>query len=174
MNIKTTSMCIAIAAITALPASAEDMSADIARARSAAPASVSADATIVVNGEVVVEGSNGWTCMPEALPGTGAMCNDAVWMKLMQAIGDKADFTPGSVGISYMLQGDPPGGGVSNADPFHADPQSAPDYVEEGPHLMIAVPREMLKGITDDPGQGGPYVMWGNTPYAHIMVPISD
>ena len=37
---------------------------------------------------------------------------------------------------------------------------------------MIIVPKEMLKGISRDPNSGGPYVMWGDTPYAHIMVPI--
>ena len=108
------------------------------------------------------------------MPGSGAMCNDEVWANLMQAISAKADFTIEKIGISYMLQGDPPGGGVSNSDPYHPDPQNAPDYVETGPHLMIAVPKHMLEGITDDPGQGGPYVMWGDTPYAHIMIPVSD
>ena len=146
----------------------------VALARSAAPPSVSADATIVVDGKVVVEGSNGWTCMPDTMPGDGAaMCNDAVWMKLMNAVGSKADFSTDTVGISYMLQGDA-GAGVSNATPFHPDPKNAPDYVETGPHLMIVVPKELLKGITRDPKQGGPYVMWGDTPYAHIMVPVED
>jgi hypothetical protein len=32
----------------------------------------------------------------------------------------------------------------------------------------------MLKGIPSDPDQGGPFVMWGDTPYAHIMVPVGD
>jgi hypothetical protein len=32
----------------------------------------------------------------------------------------------------------------------------------------------MLEGITDDPSQGGPWVMWRDTPYAHIMVPVTD
>jgi hypothetical protein len=72
-----------------------------------------------------------------------------------------------------MLQGDR-GSGVSNSDPYHPDPKNADDYVETGPHLMIIVPKEMLKGMTDDPSTGGPYVMWGDTPYAHIMVPVSD
>lgn len=150
------------------------LDARIAHARSAAPAAVSADATIVVDGAVVVEGSNGWTCMPDTMPGDGAaMCNDAVWMKLMNAVGSKAEFTTDRVGISYMLQGDV-GAGVSNATPYHPDPKNAPDYVETGPHLMIVVPKELLQGITDDPSQGGPYVMWGDTPYAHIMVPVTD
>ena len=34
--------------------------------------------------------------------------------------------------------------------------------------------RAMLEGVTDDPHAGGPYVMWGDTPYAHIMVPLED
>ena len=36
----------------------------------------------------------------------------------------------------------------------------------------IVVPREMLERMTDDPSTGGPYVMWEDTPYAHIMVPV--
>lgn len=145
----------------------------IAHARAAAPAAVGADATIVIGGEVAVEGSNGWTCIPEAMPGDGAaMCNDATWGEMMAAVGAKAPFAASSVGISYMLLGDPAGGGVSNSDPYHEDPQSADDYVETGPHLMIIVPKELLEGITDDPSSGGPYVMWKDTDYAHIMIPV--
>ena len=156
------------------PVFAGELEDRIALARSAAPPSVSADATIVVDGKVVVEGTNGWTCMPDTMPGDGAaMCNDAVWMKVMQAMGSKSDVTVDSVGISYMLQGDV-GAGVSNSDPYHPDPKNAPDYVETGPHLMIIVPKALLKGITDDPKVGGPYVMWGETPYAHIMIPVAD
>ena len=108
------------------------------------------------------------------MPSDGAaMCNDAVWMKMMNAMGSKSDFSTDRVGISYMLQGDV-GAGVSNSDPFHADHKSAADYVETGPHIMVVVPKAPLKGITDDPKVGGPYVMWGDTPYAHIMIPVED
>jgi hypothetical protein len=145
----------------------------IAHAQSAAPASISANATVVVDGEVVKEGTNGWTCMPDTMPGDNSpMCNDAVWMKMLSAFGNKADFTPTGIGVSYMLKGDK-GSGVSNSDPF-ADHANAHDYVELGPHLMIIAPKEMLEGITDDPSQGGPWVMWRDTPYAHIMVPVTD
>ena len=168
---------LAVLAGTAITASVlADATLDerIAHARTAAPASISADATIVVDGKVVVQGSNGWTCMPDTMPSDGAaMCNDAVWMKMMGAMGSKSDFVPDRVGISYMLQGDV-GAGVSNSDPYHPDPKNADDYVETGPHLMIVVPKALLKGITDDPSVGGPYVMWGDTPYAHIMVPVAD
>jgi hypothetical protein len=30
----------------------------------------------------------------------------------------------------------------------------------------------LLKAMTSDPSSGEPYVMWGDTPYAHIMVPV--
>jgi len=57
---------------------------------------------------------------------------------------------------------------------FNPEHAYAKDFIKEGPHLMIIVPREMLQGITDDPHAGGPYVMWKDTPYAHIMVPIGE
>lgn len=146
----------------------------IANAESAAPAAIGKNATIMVSdGTILREGSNGWTCMPDTLPSDGApMCNDAIWMEMFDAIGSKADFKASRIGISYMLQGDY-GAGVSNSDPYHPDPKNADDYVETGPHLMIVVPREMLEGMTDDPSTGGPYVMWKDTPYAHLMVPVS-
>ena len=57
----------------------EDVDKKIAHARAAAPAFISSDATIAVNGKVVVEGSNGWTCMPDTMPGDGAaMCSDGI------------------------------------------------------------------------------------------------
>ncbi len=145
----------------------------VALARSAAPAAVSDNATIVVNGEVAVEGSNGWTCMPDTMPNDrAAICIDAVWGEMMGALMAQEAFTASKVGISYMLHGEPEGSGVSNSNPYHEDPTNAHDYVETGPHLMIIVPKELLQGITDDPSSGGPYVMWGDTDYAHIMIPV--
>jgi hypothetical protein len=31
----------------------------------------------------------------------------------------------------------------------------------------------MLKGVSSDHTSGGPSVMWGDTPYAHIMIPVA-
>lgn len=153
----------------------ESAEAKIARAKSSAPPAVSDEATIMdSDGTILQQGSNGWTCMPDTMPGDKApMCNDALWMEMMMAVAGQKEFTADRIGISYMLQGEPPGSGVSNATPYHPDPKNAEDYVETGPHMMIIVPKEMLKGITDDPSTGGPYVMWGDTPYAHIMVPVA-
>jgi len=152
-----------------------DLDKQVAHARAAAPAAIGAGATVVVNGEVVVEGSNGWTCMPDTMPGDGAaICVDALWAEMMAAVGSKAPFKATGLGLSYMLMGEPPGSGVSNSTPYHEDPVHAHDYVETGPHLMVIVPKEMLEGITTDPSSGGPYVMWKDTDYAHIMIPVDN
>ncbi len=145
----------------------------VSRAQSAAHPGISRAATVMdVDGTVLKKGSNGWSCMPGIGPGDNhPMCNDAVWAKLMQAAAAGADFQTDRIGVSYMLQGD---AHVSNSNPAATDPKNGDVWVQEGPHLMVVAPREMLKGIPTDPYNGGPYVMWRDTPYAHIMVPIRD
>jgi hypothetical protein len=87
---------------------------------------------------------------------------------------NKAEFTPDSFSVSYMLAGEGTAIGVNNSDPYATDPESSDDWVKEGPHLMIIVPdRSMLKGISSDPNDPV-YVMWGDTPYAHIMVKAAN
>ena len=165
---------VLLALLTASALADESKEEKIARAMSAAPPAISAAATILDNdGTVLREGSNGWTCLPNTMPGDKApICNDALWMKMMQALGSQAPFEADGIGISYMLQGDI-GAGVSNSTPYHPDHKNAADYTEMGPHLMIIVPKAMLEEIPDDPSSGGPHVMWGDTPYAHIMVPVA-
>ena len=149
----------------------ESAAEKIARAESAAHPAITRQATIMdVDGKMLRKGSNGWVCMPGIMPGDNhPMCNDAVWGKLMNAIGSKSDFKTDRIGISYMLQGDAL---VSNANPLATDINNGDVWVQEGPHIMIVVPKELLKGLSDDPFNGGPYVMWKDTPYAHIMLPI--
>lgn len=144
----------------------------IARAVSAAPSRVSAKATVVdLDGAVLREGTNGWTCLPGVMPGdTHPMCNDAVWMKAMKAMGDHSAFTTDTVGVSYMLQGDMY---VNNADPGDKTPDPGEVWIQEGPHLMVIFPdRKELAGFPEDPSAGGPWVMWKDTPFAHVMVPL--
>jgi hypothetical protein len=168
----TTATMLALLTVNALANETNEVK--IARAMSAAPPAISAAATILDNdGTVLREGSNGWTCLPNTLPDDRSpICNDALWMKMLGALGNQAPFEADGIGISYMLQGDI-GAGVSNSTPFHPDHKNAEDYTEMGPHLMIIVPKAMLEGIPDDPSSGGPHVMWGDTPYAHIMVPVA-
>jgi hypothetical protein len=77
------------------------------------------------------------------------------------------------IGFAYMLMGDTP---VSNKDPYETKPTGKDDWVSDlGPHLMMLVPDpNMLKNISTDHLNGGPWVMWPDTPYAHIMIPLES
>ncbi len=152
---------------------ADDKMETIANAESAAPAAVTANATIkAADGTVLREGSNGYTCYPQQAI-IGPMCNEAVWDGLIGAMMNKQEFSPDTFSVSYMLAGEGSAIGNSNSDPYATEPENSDDWIKEGPHLMIVVPdRAMLEGLsrnTSDPV----YVMWGDTPYAHIMVKIA-
>ena len=181
---KTPFLMRCIQALFALPFSfmiagiawADDESAatKIARAESAAPASISADATIAdVDGTVLREGSNDWICLPGVplIPGDDhPMCNDAVWTAWLAAVAAGEEFSTDTVGYSYMLQGDAM---VHNHDPSATEPDDSGNWVQEGPHLMLLLPASVsLAEASDDPHAPGPYVMWGKTPLRHIMVPV--
>ena len=144
----------------------------IANAESAAPASVTANATIkAADGTVLREGSNSYTCYPQQEI-IGPMCNESIWDALIGAMLNKQEFDPDQFSVSYMLAGEGTAIGVSNSDPYASDPSSSDDWVKEGPHLMIVVPdRAALAGLSRDPSDPV-YVMWGDTPYAHIMVKV--
>lgn len=122
-------------------------------------------------GNVLQEGSNGYTCLPTPpmLSGTAPMCMDAEWMKWADAWLNKKEYAAETLGISYMLSGDE---GASNIDPYAEGPTEDNEWIKEGAHLMIVAPAEMLDTFPTDPDNGGPYVMWKGTPYAHLMVPI--
>ena len=149
----------------------EDKKAD---ALSATWQGMMAGATIVDwEGNVLVEGSNGYTCLPTPpnLVGTAPMCMDSEWMQWADAWANNKDFTADQLGISYMLAGD---GGASNVDPYAEGPTDDNEWIVEGAHLMILAPPELLENFPTDPYNGGPYVMWKGTPYAHLMVPVGD
>ena len=154
-------------------ATAQEDEAMIASAKSAGPASVTSKATIKApDGKVLREGSSSYTCYPQQQI-IGPMCNEAVWDSLIGAMLKKEPFEPDEFSVSYMLAGEGTALGVSNSDPYASDPEASDDWVKEGPHLMIVVPdRAMLEGMSTDPNDPV-YVMWGDTPYAHIMVKIS-
>ena len=168
---------LAIAAFSVTTAVAEDAeSADdkIARSMLAAPESISVGATIMdVDGTMLREGDNGWTCFPGVglIPGDKhPMCADAVWMKWMSTAGAGEPFETDEVGYSYMLAGDAM---VNNNDPTATDPNDGGVWIKEGPHLMLLMPTSMsIEHLNHDPHAGGPYVMWGGTPLQHIMVPV--
>ena len=90
-------------------------------------------------------------------------------MRWADAWENRKDFSATTLGISYMLAGD---GGASNIDPYAVEPTDDNEWIREGAHLMILAPAALLEGFPTDPHNGGPYVMWKGTPYAHLMVPV--
>ena len=145
----------------------------IASAESAGPPAVTANATLKASdGTILREGSSNYICYPQQ-DIIGPMCNEPVWDSLIAAMLNKQEFKPNKFSVSYMLAGEGTAIGVSNSDPYATDPASSDDWIKEGPHLMIVVPdRAMLEGLSTNPNDPV-YVMWKDTPYAHIMVKIA-
>ncbi len=153
----------------------------IADAMSAGPPSITQDATIVEwpsepGGEfnVLREGSNGWTCLASssaAIMGglRDPSCEDETWFAWDKAFVAGEEPSVEKVGISYMLSGD---AGASNTDPSATGPTDDNEWHVSGPHTMVLVPGSNYEGVSTDPHNGGPYVMYAGTPYAHIMVPV--
>ena len=154
----------------------------ITNAMTAAPASVAAKATVLdwpaKEGEapaVLRPGSNGWSCLPDMpdTQGNDPTCLDKPWMTWVAAyLAHKAPQVS-SVGIGYMTA--PGGAWGSNTDPYAMSKASDNQWGLHQPHVMILVPDlKSLQAISTDPNNGGPYVMYAGTPYAHIMAPIAD
>lgn len=47
-------------------------------------------------------------------------------------------------------------------------------WVVTGPHIMIVGPgvKSLDVQTSADPDPNKPYLMWGDTPYAHVMIPV--
>jgi len=145
-------------------------------AESAGPSSLSKNATIMdLDKTVFRKGTNGWTCLPDSpnTPGTDPWCMNEPWLNFRDALKNKKKPTYTQVGIAYMLQGDTP---VSNTDPYASVPKPGDDWVEGlGAHIMILVPDvKALKNVSTNSKNGGPWIMWADTPYAHLMIPIDS
>ncbi len=172
-------LSLACAIVFLAPAAITDdlsVEAKITLAESGGPASISSKAMIMdTDGTMLREGSNGWTCMPgvSLIPGDNhPMCNDATWVRFFKAAASGEPFSTEIMGYSYMLMGDAL---INNDNPAATDPNDGGNWVQEGPHLMLLFPTvDDLKGISRDPYNGGPYVMWDNTPMAHVMVPLGN
>ncbi len=150
--------------------------AELARAEAAGPSSVTKNATIMDrDGKVLRKGTNGWTCMPDNpdTSGMDPMCMNEPWLDFKNAKKNKSKPTYTQVGIAYMLQGDTP---VSNTDPYASTPRPGEDWVEGlGAHIMLLIPDvETMKNVSADSKNGGPWIMWPGTPYAHLMIPIDS
>jgi len=153
--------------------SQEDIIRDAERA---GPASIAADAAVMDwEMNVIREGSNGWTCLPDRpdTPDDDPWCIDAEWLGFLAAYVGQTEPETNGLGFAYMLVEDSP---VSNSDPYATEPTDPDDWVTgvKG-HLMLLVPDPaLLEGISTDHMNGGPWIMWPDTPYAHIMIPVES
>ena len=169
---------LAIAGLSLAPAMATgqhpgNSAALVESALSAAPASVASHATVIDHHQNVLrKGTNGWTCMPDdpEIPNNSPMCLDAPWLDFIGALMGKRAPKVTGLGIGYMLQGDMP---VSNLDPAATSPSATNQWIQNGgPHIMLILPdTAAMATLSSDPHNGGPFVMWRGTPYAHVMIP---
>ena len=140
-------------------------------------------ATVIsASGEVLREGSNGWTCLPFiAMPKMGfktkneaaPACADQNAMAWANAYLSQTEPKLENDGWIWMLHGDT---GVANFRPYsegdekNTDPK---DWIYSGAHLML-MPKDpnSLGSQTTDFTTGAPYVMMKGTPYVHLMIPV--
>jgi len=153
---------------------------------SAAPSFIGDKATIIGgSGDVIKEGTNGWTCQSgntRPYPAKGwknphdAMpaCHDDEGMKWMMAYmtNSKPELTRDT--FMWMLQGDM-GEDNTKAGVLNEEDSAPGQWIESGPHLML-MPKDpaTLENFTTDYMSGAPYVMFAGTDYAHLMIPTED
>ncbi|HEY0836781.1 MAG TPA: hypothetical protein VGE72_22920 [Azospirillum sp.] len=151
----------------------------IANAMSAAPRAVSEAATVVAMNEkgemrTLRQGTGNFTCMPDnpMTPGNDPMCLDKNGMEWAKAWMERKEPAKGQIGLAYMLAG---GSDASNDDPYATAPAAGQAWVDTGPHVMIFGGVDAMQGYPRSAGDPKvPYVMWGGTPYAHIMMPVGE
>ncbi len=153
----------------------------------AAPYPLGDHASVVApDGSVLREGSNGWTCLsasPFPMPETGyetvqhavPACMDMEAMKWMQAYKNGVAPQLDRDGYMWMLHGDM---GADNTSPYvtlESEASDPEEWIVSGPHLMILPANpDAYQGLSANFNTGAPYVMWPESPLAHLMIPVQD
>jgi len=150
---------------------------------SSAPDFIGDFATVVsASGDILREGTNGWTCLPFiAMPKMGfktaneaaPACADANAVAWANAYMSQSKPEIQNDGWIWMIHGDT---GVDNFRPYsegdkeNTDPE---DWIYSGSHLML-MPKDpaSLEGVSTDFTTGAPYVMMKGTPFVHLMIPL--
>jgi hypothetical protein len=173
--------CISILAPQATSQSSASKS-EFSRAMSAAPPSVAMRAAIASMDEKgrieeLRYGTNGWTCLAHdpGAPIGYPVCVDQAGLEWFQAemAGHMPD--PDHTGYSYMLKG---GSTWSNTDPSATRlPLGQKDFIRVPPHIMILNAKAAISsGFPSgqaNPDTRKPFVMYGGTPYAILIIPVS-
>jgi hypothetical protein len=132
------------------------------RVMTAAPPQIVEEATVIRMQDSAMQtlkqGTNQWTCMEaNGVP----MCMDPnamEWAHAWQTHGPATDKT-----------------GASNTDPYSTQKTADNHWVETGSHVMVVgAAAKAMVGYprTADPDPTKPYVMWPDTPYEHLMIPV--
>ncbi len=172
-------LCLSVA-VAKIPGQSQDHQKLIDLALSAAPAGLAAEATVSVHqGGKWIElrhGNNGWTCIP---PGKGdpqpePACFDTNGMAFLEAMAAGRIPDPAKPGYAYMLQG---GSAWSNLDPDATRlPPGQKDYIHIPPHFMILGAKlansSGLPLHEAHPNTSRPFVMFGGTRYAILIIPV--
>jgi hypothetical protein len=151
---------------------AESKQTKIARALSAAPASIAKGAKIVDRDEngketVLREGGNGFTCFPGHLGiiGDGPFCANGPALQWEKDMAEhKAKPSNTEPGIEYMLAG--------ATDWSATDPHATSGTpITEPPHWMIMWPFDpAATGLPTTLKKTGTWIMYAGTPWAHLMI----
>lgn len=144
-------------------------------AEAGGPSHVAAHAAIArINEDGLVTqiraGTNGFTCLV-GVPGDpdAPLCADEAALQwIRDAVSKERKPTNTVPGIAYMAKG-----GVhhetSNGDiVMEAGPNTTPH--SEPPHWMLLWPVDTTSGFATKENPSGVYIMFANTPYAHLMV----
>ncbi len=145
--------------------------------KTASPTTIIAGATLLgypaeEGGEMVVlrEGTNGWVCHPDvqATPRNDAGCDDAATTAGFNQGDMRAVSQPG---ITYMLSG---GSDASSVDPGLAAPAPGEAWVTAPSRIVLAVPGGFDPAtFTTDPKAGYPYIMFNDTPFERLVIPLA-
>lgn len=162
------------------PAQVDPVQAKIENAMSAAPPTIAQGATIMdwptdASGDLVTlrKGNNGWTCFPDSAgtPTNDPMCLDSGGMLWLEAFMTGSTPEIQSVGIAYLLQG---ASTASNTEPYATEPAAGEEWLIDPPSLMVFVPGKLDPALFPAlPGSGDTYIMFPDTPYEHLMVPLA-
>lgn len=145
-------------------------------AMSAAPQRIAANAAIVAvdaGGTLVTikEGTNQFTCVSDlpSTPKADPVCADTNAKQFLTSM-MKNDPKPANQapGVAYMANG----GQHWEKDGMILMKEAAgATLVDEPPHWMITWPFDpQTTGLPTQPNEGGVYIMFAGTPYAHLMI----
>ena len=151
----------------------------IENAMSAAPRSVSREAAVLelpgdAGGEPVElrKGTNEWTCIPDdpTSPANDPVCVDRMGLEWTKAWREHREPKLAGSGLGYALRG---GASASDTDPFAKEPADTRSWIGLPPHIRI-FPLGRLDAAVygSDARSGKPWILWGGTPYEHLIVPV--